>query len=403
MALRLRGFCRDAASAACFAGALDAGAEALEAWHAFEASEAHTAKTSFSVACSAAASAAAAGGADSLAAWESAVVLCASFDPGSPPPNSPAGFEWVDGVLVEAMVAGNWVLLDNANLCSPTVLDRLNPLLEPNGELLIPEAGLVGGQPRLLKPAPGFRLLLALDPQHGEVSRAMRNRGIEIFMLPSTSAPSIEVRCPGLDGSVAQGFHPGAGDASPFGEVPALGSWPNLANNDDSGGRAGLRASGQFDGWAQAAQRQCCRSPSGCVCHRPPVTASKSFSDSRSHSSRHPSCSPSTCPSPTTPEMRPPCSAPLAWLQLLRCGLWTWLLLRQRVHPTRTHRRCVSLQCLASCCSLCWSVAGLPQRQRSFRGGRPLAQPLVAPLRQHGVYHWTILKSPPGLSSGQLP
>lgn len=43
-------------------------------------------------------------------------------------------FSQVDGVLARAIVHGGWVLMDNANLCNPTVLDRLNPLLEPNGE-----------------------------------------------------------------------------------------------------------------------------------------------------------------------------------------------------------------------------------------------------------------------------
>ena len=28
-----------------------------------------------------------------------------------------------------------------------------------------------------------FRLILAMDPNNGEISRAMRNRGVEIFML----------------------------------------------------------------------------------------------------------------------------------------------------------------------------------------------------------------------------
>jgi len=28
-----------------------------------------------------------------------------------------------------------------------------------------------------------FRLILAMDPKYGEISRAMRNRGVEIFML----------------------------------------------------------------------------------------------------------------------------------------------------------------------------------------------------------------------------
>lgn len=40
---------------------------------------------------------------------------------------------WVDGALARAIAHGGWVLLDNANLCNPTVLDRLNPLLEPGG------------------------------------------------------------------------------------------------------------------------------------------------------------------------------------------------------------------------------------------------------------------------------
>ena len=33
-----------------------------------------------------------------------------------------------------AIEGGQWVLLDSANLCNPTVLDRLNPLLEPQGQ-----------------------------------------------------------------------------------------------------------------------------------------------------------------------------------------------------------------------------------------------------------------------------
>ncbi|GFR41364.1 hypothetical protein Agub_g2047, partial [Astrephomene gubernaculifera] len=40
-------------------------------------------------------------------------------------------FEWVDGALTRAIERGGWVLLEGANLCNPTVLDRLNPLLEP--------------------------------------------------------------------------------------------------------------------------------------------------------------------------------------------------------------------------------------------------------------------------------
>lgn len=99
-------------------------------------------------------------------------------------------FQWVDGALTKAVETGSWVLLDSANLCNPTVLDRLNPLLEPSGELLLNECGAVGGKPRIIRPHADFRLFLALDPRHGEVSRAMRNRGVELFLLPPDSAPT---------------------------------------------------------------------------------------------------------------------------------------------------------------------------------------------------------------------
>ena len=39
-------------------------------------------------------------------------------------------FEWVDSVLVEAIEQGHWAVFENANLCNPSILDRLNGLLE---------------------------------------------------------------------------------------------------------------------------------------------------------------------------------------------------------------------------------------------------------------------------------
>ena len=50
-------------------------------------------------------------------------------------------FEWLDGALVRALEHGHWVLLDQANLANASVLDRLNPLLEPDGVLMINECG----------------------------------------------------------------------------------------------------------------------------------------------------------------------------------------------------------------------------------------------------------------------
>ncbi|KAF2274496.1 midasin [Westerdykella ornata] len=95
-----------------------------------------------------------------------------------------ARFQWVDGILIQALEQGKWLVLDNANLCSSAVLDRLNSLLEPNGYLNINEHSTADGEARVVRPHPNFRIFLTMDPRFGELSRAMRNRAIEIYLLP---------------------------------------------------------------------------------------------------------------------------------------------------------------------------------------------------------------------------
>ncbi|WEJ92653.1 AAA ATPase midasin [Yamadazyma tenuis] len=108
-------------------------------------------------------------------------------------------FEWFDGLLVQAVEKGDWLILDNANLCSPSVLDRLNSLLETNGSLIINECSLEDGSPRILKPHPNFRLFLTVDPKYGELSRAMRNRGVELYLEPlEERATSFDKRVLGI-------------------------------------------------------------------------------------------------------------------------------------------------------------------------------------------------------------
>lgn len=71
-------------------------------------------------------------------------------------------FEWVDGILPRAMELGEWLVLDDANSCTPAVFDKLNSLLEPQGTLY------VDGDPHgntLRSARPGFLLILQLDPQ----------------------------------------------------------------------------------------------------------------------------------------------------------------------------------------------------------------------------------------------
>ncbi|KAI9048875.1 hypothetical protein LZ554_006731 [Drepanopeziza brunnea f. sp. 'monogermtubi'] len=121
----------------------------------------------------------------SLSAFENLATACTQFAT-RPLAVENARFEWVDGVLVKALEQGSWLVLDNANLCSASVLDRLNSLLEPNGFLSINEHCGPDGKPKLVKPHPEFRIFLTMDARFGELSRAMRNRAVEIFVEPLT-------------------------------------------------------------------------------------------------------------------------------------------------------------------------------------------------------------------------
>lgn len=132
-------------------------------------------------------------------------------------PSSSGHFEWVDGPLVQAMKEGSWIVLDHCNLCSPAVLDRLNSLCEAGGVLVLSERGTIDGEIPVIVPHPNFRLFMLLNSHYGELSRAMRNRGVEISIsliehptdvarirqaarLPSTPG---EERGMILDGSIA--------------------------------------------------------------------------------------------------------------------------------------------------------------------------------------------------------
>lgn len=103
-----------------------------------------------------------------------------------------ARFQWVDGILIQALEQGKWLVLDNANLCSSAVLDRLNSLLEPNGFLSINEHSTADGEARVVKPHPNFRIFMTVDPRFGELSRAMRNRAVEICLLGSDETTDVD-------------------------------------------------------------------------------------------------------------------------------------------------------------------------------------------------------------------
>ena len=56
------------------------------------------------------------------------------------------------------MKSGQWVILDELNLCSSEILESLNRLLDDNGEIFLSETN------EIVKPAPGFALFATQNP-----------------------------------------------------------------------------------------------------------------------------------------------------------------------------------------------------------------------------------------------
>lgn len=84
-----------------------------------------------------------------------------------------------EGVLVEAMRKGYWIILDELNLAPSDVLEALNRVLDDNRELFIPETQQV------VRADPNFMLFATQNPPglyggRKMLSRAFRNRFVEL-------------------------------------------------------------------------------------------------------------------------------------------------------------------------------------------------------------------------------
>ena len=69
------------------------------------------------------------------------------------------GTYWVNGVLVEAMVAGDWILLDEINATLPEIAFCLHSLLDEDRMVVLMEY-----DGRIVRPHPGFRLFASMNP-----------------------------------------------------------------------------------------------------------------------------------------------------------------------------------------------------------------------------------------------
>lgn len=84
-----------------------------------------------------------------------------------------------EGVLVQALKNGSWIILDELNLAPTEVLEALNRLLDDNRELLIPETQ------QIVRPHKNFMLFATQNPPgiyggRKMLSRAFRSRFLEL-------------------------------------------------------------------------------------------------------------------------------------------------------------------------------------------------------------------------------
>ena len=99
--------------------------------------------------------------------------------------SSSAKFEFVNGVVIEAMLNGGILLIDEINTAEDSVLERLNQLLESNG------IGVERGEGwETIEAIEGFCVIATMNPSGDfgkkELSPALRNRFTEIWVEPIT-------------------------------------------------------------------------------------------------------------------------------------------------------------------------------------------------------------------------
>lgn len=96
------------------------------------------------------------------------------------PGGKPGEFTWKDGILIDAMKKGDWVVFDEINLAQPSILERINSLLDKDRAITLTEKGN-----EVVTAHPNFRIFATMNPATNqyagrkELSLAMRNRFTE--------------------------------------------------------------------------------------------------------------------------------------------------------------------------------------------------------------------------------
>lgn len=82
--------------------------------------------------------------------------------------------KWIDGILINAMRRGMWLLLDEINAATPEVLFALHSLLDDDRQILISE-----WRGEIVKPHADFRFFASMNPNYSgtkELNKALLSR-----------------------------------------------------------------------------------------------------------------------------------------------------------------------------------------------------------------------------------
>lgn len=91
---------------------------------------------------------------------------------------------WLDGMLVEAMRKGYWIVLDEINMALPEILSALHSLLDDDRSILLKEK-----DGELVKPVASFRFFATMNPPEDyagtkELNRAFLSRFAVVLDIP---------------------------------------------------------------------------------------------------------------------------------------------------------------------------------------------------------------------------
>ena len=100
-------------------------------------------------------------------------------------------FAFIEGILTEAVKAGDWLLLDEVNMSPASVLESLSQLLDKDGSVTLHEAG----EHQSVVRHPDFRLFACMNPATDagktDLAPGLRNRFTEIYCDEMSSKEDI--------------------------------------------------------------------------------------------------------------------------------------------------------------------------------------------------------------------